>query len=137
MISLLLLITVALTDGDTIKIGQVPYRLAGMDAPEISQMCLDSSNNLYKCGVISKKYLYTFVYNKTLKCDPSGTSYKRIVATCYADGEDIGKAMVRSGWAVSAGKYAMEEQSAKLNQRGIWAGVFVYPSTYRKSLARR
>jgi endonuclease YncB( thermonuclease family) len=51
-------------------------------------------------------------------------------------GEDIGAAMVRSGWALdyerySGGRYAAEQLEAEAALRGLWAGAFVPPWEWR------
>jgi endonuclease YncB( thermonuclease family) len=40
-------------DGDTIHVGNVKYRLFGIDAPEIKQVC-KKNNKKIECGVIAK-----------------------------------------------------------------------------------
>jgi endonuclease YncB( thermonuclease family) len=60
---LLLLFPTALTaqdlkvvDGDTIHIGKTKYRFHGIDAPEMSQVCMKDNKNI-KCGVVAKDKL--------------------------------------------------------------------------------
>jgi len=75
-----------------------------------------------------------------LKTGPRGNRdrYGRTVATCSVNSQDIGSAMVRSGWALdyerySKGAYAAEQIEAEQHQRGLWSGSFVPPWEWRRS----
>jgi len=52
--------------------------------------------------------------------------YKRLVAVCRLDGEDLNGWMVRQGWALADVRYFRdyegEEQEAREERRGVWAG---------------
>lgn len=67
-----------------------------------------------------------------------GNQNRRI---CQVNGKDIGREMVKSGWALdykhfSKGKYSSEERAARENRRGIWAGEFENPYQWRKDNKR-
>lgn len=89
-------------DGDTIQIGKVRLRLAGIDAPELE----------HPWGKKAKWELVKLCKGNTItaKFEPD-ISYDRVVATCYLpDGRDLSAEMVRIGLALdwpkfSAGKY--------------------------------
>jgi len=93
-------------DGDTIKIGKVSMRLAGIDAPELD----------HGWGQKAKWELVALCKGQTItaRVDPD-TSYDRIVATCFLpDGRDLSAEMVKMGLALdwpkfSGGKYASYE----------------------------
>lgn len=62
--------------------------------------------------------------------------YGRAVARCQAGSTDLGEALVRAGWAVdyrqfSRGAYARVEAEARDARRGLWAGQFETPSSWR------
>ena len=62
--------------------------------------------------------------------------YKRIVATCTANGEDIAGWMVRMGWAFdfprySKGYYAAAQAEATADHRGLWQGECEMPWEWR------
>jgi endonuclease YncB( thermonuclease family) len=60
--------------------------------------------------------------------------YGRYVALCSVGDEDLGRAMVRSGFAISSSRrreYASEENDARLGRLGIWSGVFQNPKDWR------
>ena len=48
--------TYSITDGDTLKRNDVRYRLEGMDAPEINQICA-LNNKDWECGLAAALYL--------------------------------------------------------------------------------
>ena len=98
--------TCYVVDGDTIRIGNVSLRLAGIDAPEMD----------HPWGKKAKWELVQLCKGQiiTAKIEP-GLSYDRLVATCYLpDGRDLSAEMVRRGLALdwpkfSGGKYASLE----------------------------
>ncbi|MEQ9695039.1 thermonuclease family protein [Shimia sp. SDUM112013] len=90
-------------DGDTIRIGKVSLRLAGIDAPELE----------HPWGKKAKWELVHLCKGKTITAEiEPELSYDRVVATCYLpDGTDLSAEMVRRGMALdwpkfSGGKYA-------------------------------
>ena len=55
--------------------------------------------------------------------------YKRIVAVCYYNNQNLNKLMVRNGWAIAYRRYSKDyindENYAKENQLGIWEETFL------------
>jgi len=104
-------------DGDTIKIRGMKIRLAGINAPEL--------NRPY--GVKSKYEMVKIVKGKTVHVVPDGTtSYDRIVATCYIDGDvDIGAELIKRGLALdipsfTGGKYTeFETKEARIRIKNV------------------
>ena len=129
---------VKVIDGDTIHIGNVKYRLFGIDAPEIKQVC-EKNNKKIECGVIAKNVLKIKIGNKIPVCIVKEKDrYQRFVAECFVDKESLSKFMVREGYAVAYVQYSKDfiedEKYAKQNKLGIWSMNFQTPSEYRKSL---
>jgi micrococcal nuclease len=90
-------------DGDTIQIGKVRLRLAGIDAPEME----------HPWGKKAKWELVKLCKGQTITAElEPDISYDRVVATCYLpDGRDLSAEMVKIGLAIdwpkfSGGKYA-------------------------------
>jgi endonuclease YncB( thermonuclease family) len=55
---------------------------------------------------------------------------------CRTESGELNAAMVRRGWAVdytkyNGGRYHSEEQEARRDQLGIWAGRFDMPEQWR------
>ncbi|MBL6758675.1 MAG: thermonuclease family protein [Pelagibacteraceae bacterium] len=140
---LLLLFPTALTaqdlkvvDGDTIHIGKTKYRFHGIDAPEMSQVCMKDNKNI-KCGVVAKDKLLEKIGSQKVTCKQEAIDrYKRIVAECFVNNESLSGYLVKNGYAFAYRKYSKkfieDEEYAKKNKLGLWAMNFQYPWDYRK-----
>jgi len=96
-------------DGDTIVVKGQKIRLAGVNAPELDQAW----------GQKSKWEMVKILKGKIVHVVPNGeTSFDRIVATCYIDGDtDIGAELISRGLArdipaFTGGKYKKYETGA-------------------------
>lgn len=118
-----LVLVVAITDGDTIKVldhqnKQHKIRLASIDAPERKQ----------PYGLKSKQMLSNLIGKErvTLDC-PSSDRYKRLICTVWLDGLDINRQMVALGgsWVYTkyykGTNYYAAESAAKAAKRGLWS----------------
>lgn len=128
--------TVKVIDGDSIVVNGVEMRLEGIDAPEYHQDCFDKDGNKYRCGEKADAYMRELVKDRKVSCEKLETDrYGRQVAICYADGEDLNKAMVAAGWAVAYDRYDKRyvetEKEARKAGRGIWQGKFMKPEFWR------
>ena len=45
---------IIVSNGDTFKLDRTIYRLDGIDAPEIDQMCLDQHGDVWPCGIAAR-----------------------------------------------------------------------------------
>ena len=96
-------------DGDTIVVKRQKIRLAGVNAPELDEAW----------GQKSKWEMVKILKGKVVRVVPNGeTSFDRIVATCYIDGDkDIGAELISRGLArdipaFTGGKYKEFETGA-------------------------
>ena len=132
-------------DGDTIKIKGTKIRLYGIDAPESKQICskpwlslhIITFNKDYECGVKTTNFLKKFVKNEILVCEKKSIDrYKRVIAICYKKKKDINSWLVRNGLAVAytkySKKYIINQNDAKKEKKGLWAGNFEMPWEWRK-----
>jgi endonuclease YncB( thermonuclease family) len=122
-------------DGDSFEIGAVGVRLFGVDAPEGRQSCTRDGRD-WSCGAAAAAELRRLVGSRDVTCERRDEdTYGRIVSVCRVGTTDLGAAMVRAGLAVAYRRfsdgYVDEEREARSARRGIWAGEFTTPETYR------
>jgi endonuclease YncB( thermonuclease family) len=131
--------TARIIDGDTLTIEGKRIRLYGIDAPEASQLGGSDATTKLRSLTTDKDGLHYIVY-----CTKKATDrYERIVATCTANGNDLGGAMVRSGYAMdwpkySDGRYAAQQIDAQQEGAGLWRTptLFQPPWEYRHAHKR-
>ena len=111
-----------ITDGDTIKLNGTTYRLWGIDAPESRQACADG----WEAGLEARRKMADLIATRNVTCEPRGTDrYRRTIALCRADGQDLGAAMVSAGMACAftrySGDYVEQGNAAILSRAGVHA----------------
>jgi endonuclease YncB( thermonuclease family) len=128
-------------DGDTLEVHGVRIRLWGIDAPESSQLCRNDESIQYRCGVFAaNNNLDQLLSDQTVTCIPVGLDrYRRTVAICTVAELDIAEWLVSSGLALdwprfSGRRYERFQVEAKRAHRGLWAGSFVAPWSFRACL---
>lgn len=135
-------------DGDTLRLEGRTYRLWGIDAPELIQVC-QRDGQAYACGREAAAYLRMLLAAEPglgesasagaaprLVCVPrTSDQYGRPAALCRLGDQDLGAEMVRAGWALvltrHGNDYAPEEDEAREARRGLWAGTFDMPWEWR------
>ena len=131
-------------DGDTIKINGEKIRFGGIDAPESyfmgkKQTCFEDNKKIF-CGQISKDKLIEKIGNNSVNCKVENKDkYKRSVGECFIKEESLSVFMVRNGYALdwpyySKGKFAKDQEYAKLNKLGVWNMEFEFPWKWRKKV---
>ena len=124
-------------NGDTIVFGRVYVRLYGIDAPEMEQLCRDGQRKLYDCGGIAADELRRLIAGQSLTCQRKAIKQKdQIAAVCSVGKLDLGREMVRQGWAFAYFHYSHaydgDQHEAKARRRGMWAGTFEWPWRWRQ-----
>ena len=132
---------VVVRDGDTIRLGDVTYRLDGIDAPEFDQMCIDNHADSWACGVEARDHLVQLIGKRDVHCEDLGPDKaydKWHIGLCTIDGEttDLNQLLVRQGFALNfepsaKGRFKQDEAGAKENRSGLWRGCFVAPQEFR------
>ena len=125
----------AVIDGDTFLLQGKKIRLYGIDAPEKAQNCF-VWDSIVPCGQIARHALMGFVAGSNVRCDPMYMdSNGRNVSRCWAGAFDLSAVMARTGLAVAyqgnLNGYAIQQDRAKAQRRGIWKGRFVLPWVWR------
>lgn len=126
-------------DGDTLREGDRRIRLLGIDAPELSQVCLDADRRRYLCGKLARDALTVMLATGAVTCrTESRDRYSRELAVCVtSDGLDLGRELVKQGWAVpyhAAPRYQAEADAARQGHRGMWSGTFIPPKAWRNGV---
>ena len=121
-----------ITDGDTLKLNGVVYRLWGIDAPETKQDCPDG----WAAGRLATTHLQSLISGRNVICERRDIDrYGRTVAICRAGGEDLGAMMVRDGYAWAflrySADYADQEARARADRLGVHAHGCTAPWEWR------
>lgn len=125
-------------DGDTIYINQTRLRLLSMDAFETAQNC-EKDGKDYACGLEATLALIALIRDQPVTCiGDKRDRYQRPLVVCRIGDLDLGREMVRLGWAVSeyGSEYRIDEQTAQAARVGAWAGSFTRPVEWRKQHPR-
>ena len=128
-------------DGGTIEVAGVTYRLDGIDAPDVDQMCIDDHADPWACGVEARDHLSGLIGNHPVRCEDLGigTTYKkRHIGICTVEGEgaNLNQLLVAEGFALNFepyahGRFKEDEAGAKDGRRGLWKGCFAAPQDFR------
>lgn len=117
--------TADVRSGNEIAVGGKIVRLYGVAAPMPDDRC-DFGEGKFQCGIIAWAELVRLADGRPLSCDVERKPARgEVYATCYVGEHDINEALVRSGWAeisADAERYRVDQDDARRNRRGIWAG---------------
>jgi endonuclease YncB( thermonuclease family) len=131
--------TAIVRDGGTLQLGNVTYRLDGIDVPTVDQLCIDQNADSWTCGIEARDQLAKLTGGKQVRCDdlgPDPATRKRQIGLCKVEGEttSLSQLLVRSGFALNAdasGRFKADEARAKDDRQGLWKGCFVAPREFR------
>lgn len=123
--------SIRVIDGDTLELDSQRIRINGIDAPEVGQKCGN-----WSCDEAATDRLWALLAGAHVECSAHGSDrYGRIIATCYANGVDVGAQLVSEGLAWAFVRYddvyAPLEASARQASLGVWRGSPVAPWDYR------
>ena len=81
--------------------------------------------------------LLRLILKKEVVCTPVGADDRdNYIVTCRIGKEDVGAAMVLSGWAIAdrsiSEVYIPYEKEANYTRKGLWEGKFEAPWDWRK-----
>src|SRR3954453_19796371 len=133
--------TATVRDGGTLQLGNVTYRLDGIDAPAFDQICIDEHADSWTCGIEARDQLTKLIGGRAVRCDDLGVDpgfKKRHLGVCKVEGEttSLSQLLVRQGFALNVetsatGRFKTDEARAKEDRQGLWKGCFVAPHEFR------
>ena len=125
-------------DADTIQVNGAVFRFLDIDAPEKDQYCQYAVvNTTWRCGEEAIFALIDWIGESEVVCETDKLDrYKRHLAHCAVQGEDVAVWLAESGWGVPFRNCKCEtvrEASARAQTegRGIWIGPFILPWEWR------
>jgi endonuclease YncB( thermonuclease family) len=126
----------AVSDSDVLEMPDGPVRLAGLDAPDLGQLCVSGFGRVFDCHRAAVLFLETATRGNRVSCevlgrDPSGLR----VGRCTVRGYDLNAMMVRAGWAFAyrslGHDYSNQESRAQAARSGVWSGRAEAPWIWR------
>src|ERR1700680_2063819 len=79
-------------DAGTLQLADVTYRLDGIDAPALDQICIDDHADSWACGVDARDQLAQLIDGHEVRCEdvgPDATYTKWHIGVCTVEGETI------------------------------------------------
>lgn len=126
-----------IVDGDTLVVEGQRMHLAGIDAFELEQTCLDARGAPWRCGAAARAALAELVQGQAIACTVvDETSDDGYSARCTVRDEiDLGGYLVSAGLALAdrsaTEDYVATERQARRAAAGAWAGTFSPPWEWR------
>ena len=134
--------TATVRDGSTLQLGNVTYRLDGIDAPPVDQICIDEHADSWTCGLEARDQLTRLIGGRQVRCDDLGAD-PDLQETAPRRLQDRGRDHqpepvggrqrfcvecrgLRDG-AIQGGRGARPGGS-----QGLWKGCFVAPQEFRR-----
>jgi endonuclease YncB( thermonuclease family) len=133
--------TAIVRDGSTLQLGNLTYRLDGIDVPTVDQLCIDEHADSWTCGIEARDQLTKLIGGRQVRCDdlgPDPAFKKRHIGVCKVEGEttSLSQLLVRNGFALNVeasatGRFQVDEARAKEDRQGLWKGCFAAPREFR------
>ena len=114
--------SLAVLDGNTLRLGDQVVRLAGIIAPARGSVCRGGGQHYVDCGVAAANALASLVRGSAVDCTIHGhDDAGRPVGNCQAGETRLSEALVRDGWARAEVEALREpEMTARAAGLGIW-----------------
>jgi endonuclease YncB( thermonuclease family) len=129
-------------DARTLQLGDVTYRLQGIDAPDVDQICINEQADSWSCGIEAREALTKLIGDRAVACQdvgPDPALKTRRIGSCTIEDEagPLGQQLVQDGLAIAIepeakGRFAADEAKAREAQKGLWRGCFVSPQKFRQ-----
>lgn len=123
-------------EGDTVALGSLKIRLVGIDAPEMAQQCNGADGALWECAAEAEDRIRDLLRNaEQVECFSNDRdNYGHYIASCQADGQDVGAQLVAEGLAwpdQEQGYYRPEMEAARAESLGVWQADTPTPWEWR------
>lgn len=124
-------------EGDFLALGNLRIRLVGVDAPEVAQQCNSAEGAFWECAAEAEDRIRDLLRSaERVECfSNERDSYGHYLASCKADGLDVGAHLVAEGLAwpdTNYGYYHTEAAQAQAAHRGIWQADTPSPAEWRQ-----
>jgi len=129
-------------DARTLQLGNLVYRLHGIDAPDLDQVCINERADPWACGIEARDRLVKLIGDRAVACQDVGPdpAFKaRRLGICVIEGDtgSLSRRLVQDGLAVNLdpeakGRFADDEAAAREAHKGLWRGCFVAPQKFRQ-----
>lgn len=122
--------------GDTMRIDGKTVRMAGIEAPELTQTCSRSNGSTWNCGQSALNALRQLTGRHTITCEIQYTdAFGHKVGRCRAGDIDLAAEMVRNGHVFASSglfaTYGSEQAEAQSAKAGLWNGTSRSPQDFR------
>ncbi|GAA6195430.1 thermonuclease family protein [Pseudophaeobacter sp.] len=126
-----------IVEGDLLALGNLRIRLVGIEAPEVAQLCNSAQGDSWECAAEAEDRIRDVLRTaERIECFSNDRdSYGHYLASCKADGLDVGGLLVAEGlvWPdQEQGYYQPEAAQAQAASRGIWQAETPSPSDWRR-----
>ncbi|MFC4213819.1 thermonuclease family protein [Pseudophaeobacter arcticus] len=126
-----------IVEGDFLALGNLRIRLMGIEAPEVAQQCNSANGDYWECAAEAEDRIRDMLGSaERIECfGNERDSYGHYLASCKADGLDVGARLVAEGLAwpdQDQGYYLPEAAQAQAAHIGIWQAQTPTPSEWRK-----
>ena len=119
-------------DGTSFRQGEEVVRIAGIEGPAAGDVCRDGEVR-WSCGLQARAALHNLVSGRSLICQPRRalgpgvlSAECRVARDPASADDDVGRALVRRGWArpVDAPSPQLAEamEEGRRGQAGLWRG---------------
>ncbi len=125
---------ITVIDGDTLIFEGKVIQLAGIDAPELGQRCLNQEK-MWRCGLESALALRKMISFGEIVCTLQDDAPAMAAANCAVKGKDLSIALLQQGYAVALADaspaHLAAQETAREAKIGLWRGDFVEPAGWR------
>lgn len=127
-------------DGDSFTMAGLHIQLAGIDAPELGQLCPRADERETRCGLMAGYELRKRLQlePRPLRCWPQRPEeHGAVTATCAAGEDDVALQLLDAGYAFALPDaqidYRLAEEKARSSGLGLWAAGVTAPWDWRRA----